>query len=87
MERYNFEKIMFCFWNSVAAYKYKSNTGKIKLQAEKAGKNKILGKPLYFNNQQEFELWLDKVVDDETAIYNHARATSLLLNHLIPTEI
>lgn len=76
-----FEKFMFDFLCDKGVARY-TDGEKYKLVVENVKTNETLGS-ISFETYDEYRKWIDNVVDDETATYNRAQATNLLINAII----
>jgi len=73
---WKFEKFMFGMRVSDnAVVKYTNEKGQIRIVREydNCNESKVFEK-MYFENQEEFENFIDSVVSDEDAVYNKANA-------------
>lgn len=82
-KKYQFQKFVGdLFLNRLGVAKYTSIDGdKIMLKLEKVGTNRVL-RTRYFDNQEEFELFLDTVTDEDDRYYNKARFVNDVINAL-----
>jgi len=79
-----FEKFLFgTFLNNKGVAKYKDEKGRITLQIENIYRGVFQGLPVFFENNDEYEQWIDNIVDDETAIYNKALALDRVISAML----
>ena len=79
-----FEKFLFStFLNNKGVAKYRDEKGRITLKIEHMGRGVFQGLPVFFENNDEYEQWIDNIVDDETAIYNKALALDRTINAML----
>ena len=79
-----FEKFLFgTFLNNKGVAKYKVEKGRITLQIENIYRGVFQGLPVFFENNDEYEQWIDNIVDDETAIYNKALALDRVISAML----
>ena len=79
-----FEKFVFgTFLNDKGVAKYKDGKGRITLKIENVVRGVTQGFPVYFENDDEYEQWIDNIVDDETAIYNKALALDRVISAML----
>ena len=79
-----FEKFLFStFLNDRGVAKYIDEKGRITLKVEHASRGVFQGPPIFFENNNEYEQWIDNIVDDETAIYNKALALDRVISAML----
>jgi hypothetical protein len=81
-DTFTFSKCLFnCTVNDRGVDKYESESGKIKLIVTNIKKGDT-DKSVTFNNDDEYQQWLDRIVSDEDYTYNKARALACVLTQL-----
>ena len=79
-----FEKFVFgTFLADEGIAKYRDDKGRIIIKVENISRGVVRGFPLFFDTDDEYETWVDNIVDDDTAIYNKSLAVSLLRNAIL----
>lgn len=79
--KFQFQKYLFnTSINGVSVTKSVGEDGCIRLQIEGLNRRSSGHNSLIFVSQNEFEDWIDEVVDDETAHYNKAAALKRVLD-------
>jgi len=79
-----FEKFLFStFLNDKGVAKYRDEKGRITLKIEHASRGVFQGLSVFFENDNEYEQWIDNIVDDETAIYNKALALNRVISAIL----
>lgn len=79
-----FEKFVFgTFLNNEGIAKYRDEKGRITVKVEHSSGGVVRGFPLHFDTDDEYEAWVDNIVDDETATYNKAMAVNLLIDAIL----
>jgi len=82
MSTFSFQKSLFSMYiNSRGVDKYESESGEIKLVVTHAVDGDT-GTFRTFGNEEEYEAWIDSVVDESDFYYNKARALNSVLNEL-----
>ncbi len=79
-----FKKFLFnTFLNERGVAKYIDEKGRITLKVEHASRGVFQGLPIFFENSNEYETWIDNIVDDETAIYNKTLALDKVISAIL----
>lgn len=79
-----FEKFLFgTFLNSFGVAKYRDEKGRITLKIEHAERGVTKGFPIFFDSESKYDIWIDNIVDDETATYNKAEAVNRVINAIL----
>jgi len=79
-----FERFVFgTFLADKGIAKYRDEKGRITVKVEHISRGVFQGLPLFFETNDEYEAWVDNIVDDDTATYNKAMAVSLLIDAIL----
>ena len=79
-----FEKFLFStFLNDRGVAKYIDEKGRITLKVEHASRGVFQGPPIFFENNNEYEQWIDNIVDEVKITVDHSKVTD---QHIIESS-